>query len=292
MRVFILGFMNSHIYEETTAMQLARDANFFFKRGLVRSDDYSKDDVLIRFGDCSYASYDKLFGRVINNARAIRRNCNKLHTHMNLWNNGFRVPKPFLTDKEIEETDLPIMRREVRHSRASDIKLITSMNNFIEGNFYTEFIPNDVEYRFHIMFNQCLRISKKVPKKEAERISDYIRSSTTGWTLEDSFKHNIGIENQAIKECIKAVSFLGLDFGACDVVISKDNLPYLLEVNTCPRLGQYGRQVYAKEFLTQLELPMEDINLSKVKEFEFADTLMMKYRKAMKHKPSLQDFKL
>ena len=292
MRVFLLGFLDSHIYDETTANRLAEHGHFLFRRGLDKKEKYSEDDVLIRYGNYSYASYDKSFGKVINRARAIRHNCNKLNTHIKLQEHGFRVPKIFLTKKEIEESDLPIMRRQARHSRASDIRIITSMDNFIKGSYYAELIPSVEEYRFHIMFNSCLRISKKVPKKKEKKTSDIIRSSTTGWTFIDSFKHNIKLENLAIKDCLEALSFLGLDFGACDVIINKENnLPYLLEINTCPRLGSYGREVYVKEFLNQLELPLKDIKLGKVKDYEF-DSLMMKYRQATKYKPTREDLEI
>lgn len=292
MRVFLLGFLDSHIYEETTAMRLANHGNFFFKRGLNKKEKYCEEDVLIRYGSYSYASYDKLFGRVVNRARSIRNNCNKLNTHVKLLEHGFKVPKIFLTKEEIEETDLPIIRRNARHSRASDIKIITSMDNFIKGSYYAELIPSVEEFRFHIMFNSCVRISKKVPKKKQKKTSDIIRSSTTGWTFIDSFKHNVELENLAIEECLKALTFLRLDFGACDVIINKENgLPYLLEVNTCPRLGSYGREVYVKEFLNELNLPSNGIKLGKVKDYEF-DSLMMKYRQAMRHKPSKEDLEL
>ena len=296
MRTFLLGFLDSHIYEETTAFNLARDGDFIFRKGLDKNERYSSEDTLIRYGDYTYPSYDSLFGRVINKARAIRHNCNKLRTHVFLWKNGFRVPRPFLTEKEIEETDLPVMRREVRHSRASDIKLITSMNSFIKGSFYTEFIPSDIEYRFHIMFNQCVRISRKVPQKEVLDLDNYIRSSSTGWTLTDNFEHKPELENEGIKLCIDALKALELDFGACDVVISKkDNLPYLLEVNTCPRLSPFGRKVYLKELYSHLEIPISDELkefLKSVKDFEFYDQLHVKYRKSRRFKPKPEDYGL
>jgi len=182
MRIFVLGFENSRNYEITTSMTLSNHANFLFRKGLRKDDKYSIEDALIRYGNSSYASYDKFFGSVVNNARSIFLNNNKLNAHVKLWKEGIRVPKIFFSKKQVEKIDFPVVRRSAYHSRASDIEVITEPDNFIKGSFYTQFIPSEEEYRLHIMFGQCIRISKKIPDSEHSKIetTDVIRSSSTG----------------------------------------------------------------------------------------------------------------
>lgn len=287
MRIFILGFENSRGYDMTTSMALSNHANFLFKKGLRKDDKYSIEDALVRYGNPSYASYDKFFGSIINNARAIFLNRNKLNAHVKLWKEGIRVPKIFFSKMQVEKLDFPVVRRSAYHSRASDIEVITEPDNFIKGSFYTRFIPSELEYRLHIMFGQCIRISKKIPDSEHTKIeiTDVIRSSSTGWTLEDFFKHDIGIENLAIRECIKAMNIIGLDFGACDVIVSSENnLPYLLEINSAPRLSYFGLEAYSKEILEHLGLSSDSIKLGKIRKWEYFDILPVKYRKVYKFK--------
>jgi len=70
----------------------------------------------------------------------------------------------------------------------------------------------------------------------------------TGW------EHIPDLEEKATKECIKALKILNLDFGAIDVVIHKDTMqPYILEINTAPRLNKLGRKKYIKAFKEELK---------------------------------------
>jgi hypothetical protein len=278
MRLFLLGFEDSSTYDTTTSYKIAQEGNFIFRKGLSKKDNYCSNDVLIRYGDYSYASYDKYFGTVINPAISIFQNINKLETHLKLFKKGLRVPKIFFSKNQISKKDLPVIKRNKYHSRASDIIIIKNTSNFTEGDFYTQLIDSDEEYRLFIIFNQCCRISKKVPIEPTSKI---IRSSSTGWSLEDKFKMNIEALNEAIPLCIEALKILKLDFGACDVIVEKKtNLPYLLEVNTSPRLNKYGRQVLIKEIYEHLGIPLEGIKLNKVKEWEYQDIVPMKYREA------------
>lgn len=290
MRIFLLGFENSSIYDETTAYQLAEEGSFIFKKGLSKKDNYSRDDILIRYGNFSYSSYDRFFGKVINKAVSIFQNIDKLNTHLKLFRAGLRVPRIFFSKEQIKESDYPILKRNIKHSRANDIVIVDNPKDIEKGDFYTQLIPSNEEYRLLIMFNQCCRISKKEP---IEPESDIIRSSSTGWGLKDIFKMNIKALNEAIPLCIKALNLLELDFGACDVVIEKNtNLPYLLEVNTCPRLNRYGRQVFIKEIYDYLKLNKEGISLGKVIDWEYKDIIPIKYRKGLRKKPSREDFGL
>jgi hypothetical protein len=52
-------------------------------------------------------------------------------------------------------------------------------------------------------------------------------------------------ETDVIVESLKAVDSLDLDFGAVDVLYSEEGYPFVLEVNSAPRLNKYGRQLYS-----------------------------------------------
>jgi len=278
-RIFLLGFEESHIYYNTTATQLAEHGQFLFRKGLHKGNDkYSEDDTLIRYGLHTYSAHDKHFGVVLNTAKSIESNCNKLNTALMLRNHGVKTPRIFLNKKNIEE--FPVLRRRARHSRGRDIIFVKDAEQLktVTGDFYMEFIESIVEYVVHVFRNKCIRLSKKEPNPE-EKSHDYIRSYNRGWLCNDIFTHDPIVEKKAIEEAIKAVKFLGLDFAKVDVLVDKDKKVWVLETNTCPRLNRFGREVYIKTIYDFLDIPLpENTPMGLVRDWRFYNKIPFLYR--------------
>lgn len=283
MTVFILGYETSSIYPDTTATKLAEHGIFEFRKKLDRrKEHYGKDDILVRYGVATYPIYDKRFGEVFNKALAISHNCNKLESHIRLKEAGVSVPEMWTNKRDIK---YPALRRRINHSRGRDIIIMKSPSNFRSGDFYTQFIDSYREYRAHIFNGKCIRLSIKAPSSEGLKKDDKIRSSTRGWTAIDHYEHMPYIERDVVKEATKAVSTLGLDFGCVDVLVEKGtNKPYVLEVNTCPRLSKFGRECYILAIRKALSLSTDEVPLGLVKDWEHKDETNLLYRRAYRSK--------
>lgn len=288
-RIFILGFASSSVYDETTASMLAEHGDFVFRNKLSKKDDkYTKDDVLIRYGNVTYPKYDKYFGVVMNKVNSIKLNCDKLRAYQMLMDAGISLPEMWTNSRLIQ---YPALRRKKKHSRANDIVIMTSADKFVRGDFYTKFIESSREYRVHIFDGKCIRLSLKVPSSEGTE-SDLIKSSSTGWTLSDHYNHIIDVEREIIAVSKRALEVLGLDFGCCDILVEKNtNKVYLLEVNTSPRLARYGRECYTKAIIDKFDLEQdeEEVKLGMIFTWEYRDTIPIEYRRAYKQKQQRLD---
>jgi len=290
LNVTLLGFNTSEIYEEPTGKLIARKAGFDFRNSLNRTrDQYNQyKDVLIRYGVPSYASFDKHFLLVLNKATSIFNNINKLKSLMLLKQHGIRTIPFAIRFQDIPS--FPALRRLLNHSRGRDIKLIANSNEFIKGDYYTSLIENYREYRCHIMFDKCVRLTLKTPKpkeeyKENEEFNLLIKSFQRGWKVNDHYKHEIDIEKKIIELSRRAIKALDLDFGAVDVIIENNTFkPYILEVNTAPHLSPYGIEVYVHAFREYLELGNSDIEFKYLRfnEGQFYVPLPIKYRKIVR----------
>jgi len=278
-RIFLLGFEESHIYENTTATKLAEHGKFLFRKGLNRKEKYNEEDILIRYGVDSYPSFDKFFGVILNRATCIRANLNKLKTALLLNNHGINTPRIYLRKDNIET--FPVLRRRRNHSRGKDIIFIENsiaLKN-VSGDFFSQFLESDREYKCHVFRNECIRLSLKVPNDEGLSVNNIVRSYDNGWRLSDIYTHSPREERKAINESIKAVKYLGLDFGCTDVLIDKSGKVWILEVNTCPRLNRFGREIYTRTFYDFLNIPLpEDISMGLVKEWEHHKDIPIVYR--------------
>src|SRR5690606_38651979 len=90
---------------------------------------------------------------------------------------------------------------------------------------------------FRILDEAKFLVRQKLRKSDAEQTRDQrlIRNHDNGWVF--GLVRDEDGAAKAIEEAAKAVQVLGLDFGAVDVIIGRDDgLPYVLELNTAPGL--------------------------------------------------------
>lgn len=258
MTVYLLSYSHSpYGNNSSTGKKLAEDAEWKFITNL-HGDFNRENDVLIRYGIYRYPGEDKKFKLVLNKAESIRLNINKSVTHLLLYHKGINVPRIAFLPGKIDF--YPVVSRHKNHSKGKDIKIINSPeeleNRDWKAFYFLELIPSEIEYRFHILRDKCIRISRKLPMTTRDYHDPVIRSFSRGWKLRDKtgWEHDRELESQAIEECKKALKVLELDFGAVDVVIEKETkIPYILEINTAPRLNRLGRKKYIKAFKKLLE---------------------------------------
>lgn len=118
-----------------------------------------------------------------------------------------------------------------------------------DADFYSSYFPKTHEFRVHVgPVNGGIGVIDMVEKKariDAENIDRTIRTSANGWVFahEDLALTNPSDIKKIQEACVDSVEYLGLDFGAVDVLVRlNDQTPRRLrdfricEVNTSPGL--------------------------------------------------------
>jgi len=250
--IYLLSYSHSKYGDKrSTAFKLAEEAGWTFINQYSNVSLNPEEDILIRYGVWKRPELDKEAKLVLNKSSAIRLNCTKALAHYIMYNAGVKVPKIYFLPDKIEH--FPVLSRHKYHTKAKDIKFIYRAedlkNRDWKAFYFVEFIEGEIEYRVHILRDKCIRLSRRLPMRSFPFVDPLIRSFSKGWKLRDKtgWTHLPEIEEEAIKQSILAVKVIGLDFGAVDVIIEKStDTPYILEVNSAPRLNQLGRKKYIK----------------------------------------------
>lgn len=201
-------------------------------------------DTLIRWG--SRASIHPFPDRVINKLKALKLASNKLESLIALDQVGVRVP-PFGGSPK----GFPCLGRKEHHTQGNDIVLCMQENDLKhalnEGcTYFTTYIPTKAEYRVHVFSGEIIKISQKVEDDESdEAIVPWIRNHGHGYIFVNPRR---ALSNGDAMLAVEAVTNLGLNFGAVDLIVSDDGIPYVLEINTAPALGDTSLDVYVEKF--------------------------------------------
>ena len=146
----------------------------------------------------------------------------------------------------------PLLARKVKHSKGKDIIFLKTRGSWrrrqrrvATRHFIVKYVPKAEEFRVHVLGNEITGISKKVKYEGCLSPHPHVWSRDRGWIQVDYE----GQYTERLKELgIKAIKALNLDFGAIDVMLGRNGLFYVLEVNTAPRLNRRRRRLYAQFF--------------------------------------------
>lgn len=195
--------------------------------------------TLINWGNTSPVA-ERVGLRVLNKPEAIARAVDKVSCFRTLQEAGVRVPE-FSTVTPERGRAIWLARTNVRGSGGDGIVVVRKDTEFPAAPLYVKYVPKVEEYRVHVgpeggaIFVQQKK--RKVTDVEVEQTKDQklIRNHDNGWVfcLPDDMEAEPLLALR--EEASRAVRALGLDFGAVDVIIGRDDrLPYVLEVNTAP----------------------------------------------------------
>ena len=150
----------------------------------------------------------------------------------------------------------PILAKRKLGSKARGMEKLDNMEQFDDflknrynNNYYFEKYYNYArEYRLHVTEEGCFYTCRKMRKRDQE-IRWYFNNDNCAWMVETNPNFNKpGSWNQIVESCVKALKAVGLDFGACDVRVSKDGHSYkIIEINSGPSFGTITTQKYIEE---------------------------------------------
>lgn len=187
---------------------------------------------------------------VLNKPQAVSKASNKLTALQIMKEGGVRVPD-FTTDINvakgwIEEERLVFCRTLLRANSGRGIVIAKEVEDVVPAPLYVKYIRKEKEYRLHVFNGEVIDAVEKRRRsgfQESGVYNKYVRSYEQGWIMA---RENVVIDQATKAEAIKAVRVLGLDFGAVDIVINRDNQPVVLEVNTAPGIQGTTLENYKK----------------------------------------------
>ncbi len=110
-----------------------------------------------------------------------------------------------------------------------------------QNEYAIEYIPDiEIEYRLHVFGDEVWWADVKIPGKCAHRI---IRWNSYGWYFKKEDRYPVELDYHALR----AVSVLGLDFGAVDIGITSGGQIIVFEVNSAPRLSEEKVVIFAEK---------------------------------------------
>lgn len=182
-------------------------------------------------------------GGFVNQHRSVAIASNKLATFNVLSNTVRQFLPEFTTEQAIakgwyDSGEVVVCRTVLNGHSGAGIVIASSAANIalVPAPLYTKYVKKSKEFRVHVAFGQVIDTQEKRKRQEVprENINFQIRSHANGWVFcREGIQKPEGLDALAIA----AVSGLGLDFGAADIIFNeRNNKLVVLEVNTAPGL--------------------------------------------------------
>lgn len=128
-------------------------------------------------------------------------------------------------------------RQNTEGMDGAGLVLATKKSEVVYAPLYTEFIPNNKEFRVYVFAGKVIDVLLKVPTDDTK--DKYIRTTSNGF---EYARNDKGCTKVAQQAAVAAVDALDLAFAGVDLIIGDDGDPYILETNTAPSIGQITAQ--------------------------------------------------
>ena len=266
---------NLKLFPYQIASESARDLAHLLNIKRLR---YDSDSFVPKYGQCIVNWGNSQFPdwwskaqlrqvKMLNAPSAVNLAANKLLTFQTLKAAGVRIPEFttnfYLAERWFMEGATVFERHELRGRSGEGIRIVNSHDPEMAKTvsfapLYTKFVPKTAEFRVHVFRGKVIDYieKKKVAvENRPENFSPYISSTEQGWVFA---RQDIRVMPEVKEAAIKAITALGLDFGAVDVAYA-DGLPFILEVNTAPGLGGTTLVNYAnalRQYMGAADLPL------------------------------------
>jgi hypothetical protein len=208
----------------------------------------SPKKVVINWGSSTLPE-EVLKSKVLNHPSLVVLCSNKLNFFRKVTENNPELLPPWTEDFNeaiswVRDGNLVCARTILNGHSANGLVIMKpdDPTTFVRAPLYTQYIKKNEEYRVHIVKGEVIDIQRKVlsrAKAEAhaetgEEINWQVRNHDNGFIYQrDNIDPNPDVERAAIE----AMSIIGLDFGAVDVIYNRHhNRAYVLEINTAPGL--------------------------------------------------------
>ncbi len=226
---------------------------------VIRSDAplHEMDNMTyIRWGCTSFQRLEKRNIPVINPHQTISIVNNKCNFRYNLQ---YKIPENIpptifyaedFTSKDFNDNQIWLGRPSY-HSQGKNCTIIKNMNdldNDMTSTYWSKYIKKDKEYRVYMMFDYVAAIAEKVVDDRDAILWNKFQVNSTF----ENIRWNDWPINILDVAFITDITLSGLHFSGIDIMV-KDNIPYVLEVNSAPTISSlYCQKVFAKIFNWEL----------------------------------------
>jgi D-alanine-D-alanine ligase-like ATP-grasp enzyme len=171
-------------------------------------------------------------------------------------NNNIESPKYFTNINDIES--FPIVAKKIYGSKGRGMFLIESkedlkkfkeiFNKVLKSYYFERYHNYTREYGIHVTQQEYFYTCRKMLKSDTPKNERWFRNSTNCvWFLEENENFNKPKNwDNIVNNCINACKAVGLDFGACDVIVSKEGKFKIVEINSAPSFGEPNSIVESK----------------------------------------------
>jgi len=184
----------------------------------------------------------------LNNPESVGLATNKSKTFDVLGEAEVSIPE---YTKDVKEATWPIVvcRACLQGTKGEGITLVDRGENpdavLPDAKLYVEYIKKNREYRLHVCRGVVFDFQQK-KRQSGFNGNNQIRNHHNGWVY---CREGVNPPPAVFEESIKAVTALGLDFGAVDIIFNDyRQKAYVLEVNTAPGLYGSTLEYYANVF--------------------------------------------
>jgi len=232
-----------------SARELARSLGALRTEG---NKGYTYPSSIINWGKSDLNVWGRGLRKVYNKPSAVAVAANKLNT-LDIFTHRHVPTLEYTTRIDVAKQWLALDgvvygRQTLTGCQGSGIRIITSDDtSFPHCLLYTKAILGGKEFRVHVAGNKILDFTRK-RRREGAGASEYIRNSSNGWVF---CRQDEELPDIVAAASLMAVVALGLDFGACDVIL-KDGKVAVLEVNTAPGIEGTSLTKYVEHFRSVL----------------------------------------
>lgn len=209
--------------------------------------------TVINWGAGNLGGNDFL-GKVINEPGAVRIARCKTHTFSILLDQDVSIPE-FTTSPQIalgwlRTGDVCSRATTTGHEGIGLCVHPRGTETLPTVPLYTKYVKKSAEYRVHVCMGDAIHIQKKV-RKRGSTGDVRIRNTANGFVFTS---RDLDTPEAVVAEAKAAVTALGLDFGAVDVVWNEHyRRAYVLEVNTAPGIEGITVDKYAAKLKEYIE---------------------------------------
>lgn len=191
---------------------------------------------------------------IINRPEAVYKASDKLQFFENV---ACRKPNYFLhyedASEHQEEAGCTIVVRNVLNGHSGEGIVLVEPGEYMpeDAPLYTEYVPKKQEYRIHVFNGQVIDVQRKARRRDVadEDVNWKVRNNANGFVFARNGDALGDVPSDVLVQSIAAVTSLGLDFGAADVIFNeRSSSAYVLEVNTAPGLEGTTVSSYGNAF--------------------------------------------
>lgn len=209
-----------------------------------------RGDKVINWG-CSTITRRLEDCTILNKPSAITNSVNKLTAFQIMEEGDVEVPD-FTTEiadarNWIVEGRTVVCRTKLNGYGGAGIVIAETQDQLVEAPLYVRYMPKDQEYRVHVMNGQVFFAQRKARKHDVPdaEVNWKVRNLAGGFIYANQ---NVEVGESVRANAVRAVSSLGLDFGAVDILVTAKGRPFVLEVNTACGLAGTTLTKYTEAF--------------------------------------------